>query len=87
MRSRKNRWIAGAVGVLAAGMLYQTACMSFGGNQLLRTVDFCFLFDCQNGAFGGLFDWCPDQTDTTSSGTDAVQSTNLFVDCPVTTTQ
>jgi hypothetical protein len=28
------------------------------GEMSMSSVDFCFLFDCQNGAIGGLIDPC-----------------------------
>lgn len=87
MRSTRLRfrWVLSAAAVASAGMVFQTACMSFAGNQVLHALDFCFLFDCQNGAFGGLIDPCPDQATTDSSGsssTDTVTRANIFVDCP-----
>ena len=67
------------------GALYQTACAGFAGDQVLRSVDFCFLFDCQNGAFGGLFNFCPNNI-----GTDTVVpsgNSDTFIDCPTQSTQ
>jgi hypothetical protein len=74
------------------GALFAGGCVSFGGDQFLRVVDFCFLFDCQNGALGGLLHPCPDRgttttttntnTGTTGTGTTTTGSINLFVDCP-----
>jgi hypothetical protein len=44
------------------------ACGSFFGEAALSAVDFCFLFDCQNGALGGLVQFCSN-------------SFPVFVDC------
>ena len=68
---KPHRWIVGVGAAALMGMLYQTACVGFAGDQALQAFDFCFLFDCQNGALGGLLDPC-------AGGT-----ANLFVDCPV----
>lgn len=81
-RTRTSRNRAGwalclaAVGIL--GAVRQSACIAFGSSQLLGTVDFCFVFDCQNGLFGGVVDPCPDPLTDVLDG----ESTNLFVDCP-----
>ncbi len=80
MGSMRKRWLVGFAAMATIGMLYQTACMSMAGQELMRTVDFCFLFDCQNGAIGGLIDPCA--ATSTSSDEDATGSTNLFIDCP-----
>jgi hypothetical protein len=74
MRRKINRVIVGIGAAALMGVLFQTACAGFAGSQALQVVDFCFLFDCQNGALGGLLDPC-------SGGT-----ANLFVDCPADTT-
>jgi hypothetical protein len=88
MRSRRFRWVVGLAMFGVLGALQQLNCVSFGGQEFMRTIDFCFLFDCQNGALGGLLDPCPSTATTTdsSSSTTTVYQPNLFVDCPVTTT-
>jgi hypothetical protein len=95
MRSRLQRLILAFAAVAVAGQVFQFNCAGFAGEQFLRVVDFCFLFDCQNGALGGLINPCPNTTSsstttsvggsTTGSSTtvdDGVRSDNLFVDCP-----
>lgn len=81
-RKMASRLRAGGIFCLAAvgtlGALRQSACIAFGADQLLGTLDFCFVFDCQNGLFGGVVDPCPDPLTDPLDGT----STNLFVDCP-----
>ena len=66
------RWGLAAAG----GTLFVTgakpACISFSSEQALATTDFCFLFDCQNGAYGGLIDFCSLST----------LEEPLFTDCP-----
>lgn len=82
MRKRHVRWAASLAGMALVGTTYQTGCGGFFGDQLFRTTDFCFLFDCQNGAFAGLFDPCP-QNVLVSDDAGTEGNTNLFVDCPV----
>ena len=46
---------------VSAGIIYGgsgIACASYGAEAALSSIDFCFLLDCQNGAFGGLIDPC-----------------------------
>ena len=77
MRSLRTKSLMVLAATAVVGMLFNTTCASFASEQVFRTVDFCFLFDCQNGAFGGLIDPCPDP------GTGDDSTINLFVDCPV----
>ena len=68
-RSRHFRMFVLLGLVATCGMLFTgsgLACASFGLDQAQTTLDFCFLFDCQNGAFGGLIDFC-DQVNTDRS--------------------
>ena len=61
--------------VTAGGMLFAgsgLACASFGLDQAQTTVDFCFLFDCTNGAYGGLIEFCDEDNPERS----------LLADCP-----
>jgi len=65
--------------ILAGGVLLSgpgTSCGTFTAESLLVTTDFCFIFDCQNGALGGAVNPC--------DGTGAIGSPNgpLLVDCP-----
>ena len=84
MRSKRFRWVVGLAAVGVLGALQQLACVSFAGQEFMRTIDFCFLFDCQNGALGGLIDPCAGTNTTTSSSDTDTTTTqgNLFVDCP-----
>ena len=86
MRSLRRRWILGAAAALSFGALYQTACMSFAGNEVIRSIDFCFLFDCQNGALGGLIDPCPNVVTNDTGNSQVITglgSAFIFTDCPV----
>jgi hypothetical protein len=63
-----------AVGLLIAAMgtVFVTGnvtCGSFFADSAQSSVDFCFLFDCQNGAIGGLVDPC-------------TENYQVFIDCP-----
>lgn len=81
MRSKSRRLMIGLGLVAGLGALYQTACMAFAADQVLRTTDFCFLFDCQNGAFAGLFDFCPNSGAGDTQG-EVILTGNTFIDCP-----
>ena len=41
--------------MLASGDL---SCASLGFESALSSTNFCFLFNCNEGAFGGLIDFC-----------------------------
>ncbi len=55
-------------------------CAGFASDVLLSSIDMCFLFDCNNGAIGGLIDFCAD-VDVTDPATDGDLG-NFFTDCP-----
>ncbi len=58
-RTRLGRAKAGLVLVCASGFLFQgSGCFSFGLNTALGAFDFCFLLNCNDGALGGLIDFC-----------------------------
>ncbi len=48
--------LAAGGGYLLAGP--GTGCGSFALEAGLASTDFCFIFDCQNGIFGGTIDPC-----------------------------
>ena len=60
--------ISGAFAASGGGL----GCTSMFGEQALGMFDSCFLFDCQNGAVGGLIDFC----------SNSVAEDVLFTDCP-----
>lgn len=77
--------------VFAAGMLFTSgdlACFSFGANAALSGMDFCFLFDCTDGALGGLFNFCsPINVNEfinsgTGAGGDGIADPVFLGDCP-----
>ena len=59
------------------------ACGSLSGEAAMSAVDFCFMFDCTNGAIGGLVDPCGtvgvDPDDTTDRP--GFYGGPLFADC------
>lgn len=72
-----------AVALLSAGgvLLQSAGCASFLGRSSLMTTNFCFIFDCQNGALGGVVDFCSGM----GSGDSTIESGNsnsFFTDCP-----
>ncbi len=65
--------------VMTTGVLFAgsgLACASFALDRAQSTLDFCFLFDCQNGAYGGLIDFC----DRDANG-DIVVDQSMLADC------
>lgn len=82
MRSRMRKTAAIASLLLSGGYLMAgpgTSCTSFVGETGITSTDFCFIFDCQNGFFGGTIQPCSGQ----GSGNQTFQN-NLptFADCP-----
>jgi len=84
MRVRVRNWystlaLAGTCGYLLAGP--GTSCSSYVGESALVTADLCFIFDCQNGIFGGTIDPCSG----IGSGNQTIEGGTqqpLFTDCP-----
>lgn len=78
--SRVLRWLMTA---LAAGTLAQFPCTGADNSFITlprlategvaTSIDFCYIFDCQSGFFGGAIQPCGDPTTTAD---------DLFVDCP-----
>lgn len=56
------------------------SCAGFASDVLFSSVDMCFLFDCNNGAIGGLIDFCS-EVSITDPQSDA-DTNNFFTDCP-----
>jgi len=83
LRSRRS-WVAtagllGGFGFLLSGPA--STCWNFSGDSLFTTTDFCFIFDCQGGALGGVVQPCTGS----GSGNDTFEtdtSDPLFNDCP-----
>jgi hypothetical protein len=67
-----------AAALLSGGglLLQNNGCVSFTAESALVATDFCFIFDCQNGLFGGTIDPC------TPSGTEDNPVGPFFADCP-----
>lgn len=58
-----------------------TGCSSYIGQTALVATDMCFIFDCQNGILGGVFDPCSG----IGSGNQTVEGATqqpFFTDCP-----
>ena len=63
MRKRVSRIAVIAAMTLSGSYLFASgnlACGSMGSEAGIGTADMCFIFDCTNGAFGGLLDPCAD---------------------------
>ncbi len=85
MRIRSRR-VTALAGLVAAGGYLMAAsgsgCSSFSADSLLVTTDFCFIFDCQSGVFGGTIAPCTGA----GSGNQTIEGTSdqlpLLTDCP-----
>jgi len=79
MNYRLVRGLLGLITALLTGTLLQGMCttsdMAYGTfprlveDGALSGIDFCYIFDCQSGFFGGAWQPCSDNFD-------------VFVDCP-----
>lgn len=86
---RKLRRVASVAAVAGAGgvMLISPnfSCESFAGESLFTAVNTCFIFDCQNGAFGGLLNPCDTPSIFAPAGgesqIDPSEQGPLFADC------
>ncbi len=93
MRHRKAKVAAVAAVLLGGGVMFAAgggACAEFAGQAALGSVDFCFLFDCVDGAIGGLLRPCDDvgsvntlfDNRDSTDGAASVNAGRTFVDCP-----
>jgi hypothetical protein len=58
-------------------MMQATGCVTpFLAESAATATDFCFIFDCQNGLFGGTLDPCSRQT------ANGEVADPFFADCP-----
>ncbi len=95
MRKRNSRYLVVSGMILSGAYLFaggSMSCGSLAGEAGVAAVDMCFIFDCTNGAFGGLIDPCGTVPGTdTNAGAGGGQGTGfvgpssgpLFADCPV----
>jgi|GEM_PF-1975746 len=95
MGRRKLRIAVALALAFAGGSVFVAngaGCASFAGETVLGSVDFCFLFDCVDGAIGGLLDPCSDvgRVNPQFMNRDVHvpnpipegAATQLFIDCP-----
>ena len=84
MRSGRRALNVVATLLAAGGFLLAgpgTSCSSYLGETLLISTDFCFVFDCQSGLFGGTLDPCTG----IGSGNQTIEGATQFprfTDCP-----
>ncbi len=79
VRSRRRKVIM-AASALSGATLFATsnfACESFVGESIMTAANMCFIFDCNNGAFGGIFRPCV-VPDSVGAGAEIPP---LFLDC------
>lgn len=90
MRRKKLRATMALTLILGGGYAFMNnglGCASFAGETVLGTVDFCFLFDCVDGAIGGLIQPCDEANDSFGNRvprdpTTPGQAGRIFEDCP-----
>ncbi len=70
-------------GVVFGSVPGDLGCTSFFVENQIGSLDFCFLLNCNDGALGGLFDFCApiNFTSFVGGGNDAAEGTFLS-DCP-----
>ncbi len=74
MRKRTKRLLVSLLVFTAGGTLFTGGNAGFircAGDTTLTAINFCFVFDCQNGALGRGIEFCGDQP-----------GDDIFVDCP-----
>ncbi len=74
MRKRTKRLMFYLLIFAAGGTLFTGGNAGFvrcSGDTVLTAINFCFVFDCQNGALGGGLEFCGDQPED-----------DIFLDCP-----
>ncbi|NOT01088.1 MAG: hypothetical protein HOP29_10715 [Phycisphaerales bacterium] len=73
--------IVGGAGVLLVSP--DLGCISLGFSGLASSTNFCFLFNCNEGAIGGLIDFCgPTRFLSFVGGPQAAADSPLLADCP-----
>ena len=81
MRSKRLRRAVMVVAALTTGAMVLAspnfACESYMVESALTALDFCFIFDCNNGVLGGTVDPCAGGVDAAGEPTPG-----LLVDCP-----
>jgi len=70
MKQRTCRWLTWLAMILGGATLFQSigftgsglngGCARFQSNGVFSATNFCVLFDCENGFFGGVIDPCDD---------------------------
>lgn len=85
-RSWWRRWklnlvILGSGSVILAGS--DLSCASFGLSNVLSSTNFCFLLNCNEGAIGGLINFCsPTSFQSFIDGRQEATEGPFLADCP-----
>jgi hypothetical protein len=69
-------------GVMFGALPGDLGCTSFFANAQLASTNFCFLLNCNDGAFGGLIDFCAPVNFTSFVGGVTQQEESFLADCP-----
>ncbi len=73
--------LLGSGGVVMASP--NLSCASFGISNVLSSTNFCFLLNCNDGAIGGLIDFCaPTGFISFVGGRQETSESPFFSDCP-----
>ncbi len=73
----------GAAGCLFVGLPGDLGCTSFFANAGLGSLDLCFLLNCNDGALGGLLDFCAPINFTSFVGQGGNgEAAGFLADCP-----
>ncbi len=72
--------------LMAGGVLFAGAdlsCAGFGATNAFSSTNFCFLLNCNDGALGGLIDFCtPVSFRSFLGGDQGITEGTLLADCP-----
>jgi len=84
---RRNRMKRKLAVLLAGGVLFAgsgLSCFSFMVDNALSSTNFCFLFNCNDGALGGLIDFCGNVSFRSFVGgaQDRTNDGTFLADCP-----
>ena len=79
-RRRSRIWVAMCLALSGAYLCTSgnLTCGSFGADAAVSSTDMCFMFDCDEGIFGGIIDPC---TEVGGRGSGTTSGT-FFADCP-----
>ena len=82
-RAKLKLAMLGSAGFLFVSLPGDLGCTSFFANAGLSSLDLCFLLNCNDGALGGLVNFCSPINFTSFVGAaDGGEPGGLLADCP-----